>query len=226
MKHQLNGILSSATALLLIFWSCATTTAASAQGAATSTAQAAPENSLVKRGYNQLFIFDPGNSGTVAASYTTKFSRIAALLVQPHSVKNTACGALYLGLTGLPISNLILGVDLSTDTVVTNKAVFVLVGVDRNGNVITHSTTSENFFEKVSSAPGWITYKYSAQVFSPPIGSTEVLSSLALSLLGGTADHPDHDDHWASHLTVNGRFVATPMLPTANVSGGTPPVMP
>jgi hypothetical protein len=159
---------------------------------------------LVKKGFSQLFTYDPTNSGTVSTSYVNHFQRLAALLVQPHTVKTTACGYLFQGMQGLPLSTATYTIDISTDTSVTNKANLILIGVTPAGVSTTHQALGLNFVSSSPSSPGWNTYNYNATSFTPPISSNETLSSLALSLLGGTTTTPDHANHWLSHPVING----------------------
>ncbi|MBX9693014.1 MAG: hypothetical protein K2Z81_11565, partial [Cyanobacteria bacterium] len=60
----------------------------------------------------QPFYYDPELTGTVRASYHQKSGRYAALLFQPHTKPYTACGLVFQGLKGKPISNLTVTVDL------------------------------------------------------------------------------------------------------------------
>jgi hypothetical protein len=159
---------------------------------------------IVKRGFSQLFTYDPTNSGTVAVSYVNHYHRLAALLVQPHTVKKTACGYLFQGLQGLPLSTARYSIDISTDTIVSQKANLILIGIDQNGVSRVHQALGLNFDSSFPSDPGWNTFNYSANTFSPPIGSTETLSSFAISLFGGTTTPPDHFDHFLSHPVING----------------------
>lgn len=123
------------------------------------------------------------------------------------------------------MSNATYGIDLSDDTKITTKAVFVLVGVDSNGIATKHVAISNSFFQKFVSGPGWTSYRYNANSFSPAINPTERLSSLALSLLGAS-DPFDHEDHWASRPEVNGIFLPQVIFHRLNVSNGSVPVTP
>jgi hypothetical protein len=233
MKHQLNRLLSFATSVLLLVSlgsqaalaqyardSGSVTTQAIAN--AINSTGASQQNLVAHSSYTQLFTYDPSLSGTVSAYYVSKSHRLAALLVQPHSVVNTACGFLFQGLQGLPLSTLTFSIDLSNDTKVTNKAVWILVGVDNSGNIVSHTANSENFSSKYPSGPGWTTYTYSANTvnfFSPSIVPGESLSGFVLALLGGEADQPDHFDHWASRPAVNGSLLRQILRPTVNLNG-------
>ncbi len=159
---------------------------------------------ILKRGYSQLFTYDPNNSGTVAVSYVNHFSRLSSLLVQPHTVIKTACGYLFGGLQGLPLSTATYSIDISTDTTVTEKANLILIGITHNGVKKTHQALGVNFDSSFPSDPGWNTFNYSANTFSPAIGSDETFSSLAVSLFGGNREVPDHVNHFLSRPKING----------------------
>ncbi|HEY9677672.1 MAG TPA: hypothetical protein V6C76_06670 [Drouetiella sp.] len=159
---------------------------------------------IVKHGFTQLFTYDPTNSGTVSVAYVNKFSRLAALIVQPHTNPRTAAGYIFQGLQGLPLSTATYSIDISDDTVVTNKANLYLIGVDHSGLTHLHQALGLNFASRAASAPNWTTYNYTASKFTPAIGSDETFASLSISLLGGTTTNPDHDGHWLSHPVING----------------------
>jgi hypothetical protein len=167
----------------------------------------------------QLFTYDPGNSGTVDAFFTTKFNRPAVTLRQPHTVPDTACGAIIGALTGSHIHNITFSVDFSDDTQVSNKANWVLIGIGRGGRV-KHSVQGLNFDSRFRSAPGWITYNYSARRFQPPIDRSERLLSLSLSLVGGDDIPPTHADHWVSRIRVFGVEITRWITRTARLKNG------
>jgi len=229
MKHQLGRLLSFAAALFLVTAAAGQTAwaegghkglsdAATQAIAHAITSSARRPNPAHSPASVQLYTFDPGLTGTVSCNYVGKFGRMAALFVQPHSFPNTACGLLYNGLIGLPLGDgtFDIHLDISDDTKITNKLVYVLVGVDSLGNVITHTTNGDMADFSNPSGPGWTTYGFSAATFSPTIGATEVLSGLALVVSGGTTDHPDHADHWSSRPAIDGVFLQQPL--TGSVS--------
>lgn len=164
--------------------------------------------------YLEFFTYNPTGRANLDCFFEQKSGRLAAVIKQNHSVAESAAGTIVHGVLGRRARDLTLTIDLSNDTIVTDRAWWVLYTIGRNGSR-RHIAAAEEFSGGGPSGPDWTTYTYNANDFhpsntdhTPSIANDDRITHLALSLIGRRNAGPvTHTLHWASNPGAFGQAI-------------------